>query len=39
MDELLSYRCENMRVVGAIVMDVAKEEATDVVETNVILVL
>ena len=39
MDELLSYRCENARAVGAIVMDMAEAEVADVVETNEILAL
>jgi hypothetical protein len=39
MDELLSYRCENVRAVGEIMMDVAEAEVTDVIEMNVILAL
>jgi delta 1-pyrroline-5-carboxylate dehydrogenase len=35
----LFYRCENARAVGAIVTDVAEEEAADAVETSVILAL
>ena len=38
-DELLSYRCKNMRMVRAIMTDMAEEEAVDTVETNIILAL
>jgi hypothetical protein len=39
MEELLFYKCENAQVVGAIAMDVAEGEVTDVVETNGLSVL